>query len=193
MIPNNTITHRSVVTRMANPDHLKTTGLTDYELGGVSIGDATQGLVGWLWTCRVINSDVTLQREGLASQVIFTQANIADVSFAFDHNMRPAFAWQDTTGNCYLRYYDTLTLDYAVIPLGVARTPRMTLDDKRSVSGNTSDIICAYMKDTSLYYRQQRDSFLTERLLVNNLPIGQNLLRIGMGGYQLQFELNTVD
>ena len=43
----------------------------------------------------------------------------------------------------------------------------MTMDDKRPTAHSRSDMLLSYIKasDRGLYYRQQRDKFLTERLL----------------------------
>ena len=53
-----------------------------------------------------------------------------------------------------------------------AVNPRVTLDDKRRGQTSSSDVILAYLRAGSLYYRQQRDRYLTEYLLTANPPCG---------------------
>lgn len=191
MIPADSIMERVLLTPMQYPDNAKVTGLFDYELGGVDIGDPTQGLTGWLWTLYVDGDNVTIFKDGQSPVTLFTQAGIVDVSLAFTQNMQPTVAWKLVSGDIVLRWFDSTINNFTVTNFGQGDTPRLTLDDKREVALATSDIIFGYIRSGSLYYRMQRESFLTEHL-VAAIPSGLHKLeRIGMGGYQLQFELTA--
>ena len=195
MIPTASVQLRPWVTSMLPPDTLKVSSLIDREMGGVAIGDASQGLNGWLWTIEVMGSDVILTREGEPSIVLLVQAGITDIALAFDQNMRPALAWQDDQEHIWLRVYDSVTQVFVTTDFGIGRSPRLTLDDKREVALSTSDIIFAYISNTKLCYRQQREAYLIEHIIAT-VPSGlQRLDRIGMGGLHLIFELspNTED
>lgn len=195
MIPAGSVRFRPWVTSMLPPDTLKVSGLIDREMGGVAVGDASQGLNGWLWTIEVVGSDVILTREGEPSIVLLVQAGIVDIALAFDQNMRPALAWQDDQEHIWLRVYDSVTQVFVTTDFGIGRSPRLTLDDKREVALSTSDIIFAYISNTKLCYRQQREAYLIEHIIAT-VPSGlQRLDRVGMGGLHLIFELspNTED
>lgn len=190
MIPNNSISQRSVLTPMMYPDNSKFRGLMDAELGGVAIGDASQGMETYIWNCEVeANGDVKLTRNGASPIVVYNLPDVVDVSFCFDQNMRVQLAWETSQQELFFYHWDSLANAYAVMPLGTGKTPRLTLDDKREVGATTSDVLCVYIKNNALVYRQQRDAYLQERILISTLPASTELMRVGMGGYQLQFHL----
>ena len=192
MIPGNTIDDRSVLSPVAYPDTQKEVGLMDMELGGVAIENASEGLKGYVWTATG-NADtgtVTLQRNGMPAVDWFNIGSGAtDLALAFNQNMQPVLAWNNSVGEMFLRYFSGLLNAYTTVSFGIGSCPRLTLDDKRSNMSTTSDVIFAYLVGTSLRYRQQRDSFLIERILVPDVSPATVLRRIGMGGLQLQFEL----
>lgn len=195
MIPVNSVKVRSNMPAMAYPDNQKITGLVDQELGGIAIADASKGLVGWTWTVEVIGNEVMLTRNGMPSTLLMVQSGIVDIALAFDQNMRPALAWQDDQEHIWLRVYDSVTQVFVTTDFGIGRSPRLTLDDKREVALSTSDIIFAYISNTKLCYRQQREAYLIEHIIAT-VPSGlQRLDRVGMGGLHLIFELspNTED
>ena len=190
MIPEASVKLRPWVISMLPPDTLKTSGLTDREMGGVALGDASRGLSDWLWTVEVIDDNVVLTREGEPSITLLVQENIVDIALAFDQNMRPVIAWQDTTDKLFLRSYDGVTNLFVVMDMGTGRCPRLSLDDKRQIALSTNDVIFAYIREAALYYKQQRDRYLTE-YFVATVPNGaQQLNGIGMGGLHFQFELS---
>jgi len=64
-------------------------------------------------------------------------------------------------------------------------SPKLTMDDKRESQSASNDIIFAYVKSGSLYYRQQRDRFQTEYFLRSGVA---KLKKIGMNDkLRLQF------
>ena len=172
------------------PDNRKVSGLVDRELGGVALFNPSQGLNGWVWTIFVDGNYVKVQRDGTEPVTLFTQSNIVDIALAFDQNMHPVVAWQDTSDNCFCRWYDTSILEYQILVVQNARTPRLTLDDKRQESALTSDVVFAYIANNALEYRLQRDRYNTVYKVADVFNPLQGLNRIGMVNYRLQFELN---
>lgn len=165
--------------------------LVDYEMGGVALRDPSAGLRVRLWTARYDagTGDVLLSAQGVAETVAFTRAGITELSLAFDQNMNPFIAFVQG-GQAKFWWYDPTVPGqvFSESLLGNAITPRCTLDDKRPGQAGASDIILAYVRNGNLYYRQQRDRYLIERLLLSSVSGG--LRWVGMSkGNRLQFEI----
>lgn len=172
------------------PDDQVVSPLHDYEAGGPEVGSSENGLTGYRWQCWVVGTDVMLQRDGAAAVLLLQQSGITDLSFAFDQSMRPTVVYRLTSGVIYLRWYDTTVNGYLTDNLGVGRNPRLSLDDKRSISAQTSDIILAYITGGNLIYRQQRDRFTIPRTLKSGIADDVQLRNIGMStNLRMQFEL----
>lgn len=191
MIPEGSIKVRVNTNNLLEPDSKKYSGLFDYELGGEDIGNTDLGFLVRTWKVEVINGDVTLFRDEVFHSVLFYDSSIVDIALAFDQSMQVVLAWQTLDGSIYLRYYDSVSLSYAVMSVGIGKCPRLSLDDKRSEFISTCDVIFAYISEGSLRYRQQRESYLTEHIVVGGLSDVMRLERIGMGGLQFQFELKA--
>lgn len=188
-LPGNTASALAIASRFLYPDNLVTGPMEDWEDGGVDIQDATQGLMGYRWRCWVDGINVKAQRDGAAEVTLFSAAGISSISLAFDQAMRPHVAYT-IAGQMYLRWYDSVAVAYVTTNFGMARNPRLALDDKRPEQLNTNDVILAYIRDNSLFYRQQRDRFAVERLLRPGLPDYTILRNIGMGdNLRMHFEL----
>lgn len=173
------------------PENASTVGLEDYERGGVAIQDASQGLMGYTWRCYVVGLDVFIERVGSgAPTLLFQQSGITAIALAFDQNMRPAVAYRTTSNLTFLRWYDSVDQVYVTDSFGDLKDPRLTLDDKRPQSVQTSDIIFAYIRDANLCYRQQRDRYTVEYVLRAGLPADARLKTLGMSDVlRLQFEI----
>ena len=171
------------------PDGETTSPLVDYEIGGVDLLDATQGLLVRNWKCWLDNTDIKVQPEGGVETVLFSGVGITELSFTFDQNMRWSVAYvQDDV--LTLRWYDALVSAHVISSFGPGRNPRMSLDDKRRSQYQNSDMIFAYIRGSSVYYRQQRDRFLIERTLRENLFPNTRLKGMGMNrNLRLQAEL----
>lgn len=165
--------------------------LDDYEHGGVALNDPSEGMVAKLWKIgyNFETSEVYVSAPGVPPTVLFTRSGITELSLAFDQNMNPFVAFvQDGVSKFW--WYDPLLpgMAFEEALIATAITPRCTLDDKRRTQASNSDVILAYMRSGSLYYRQQRDRFLTERLL--HADLGGRLQAIGMNsGLRLQFKV----
>ena len=170
-------------------DDARSVLLVDQELGGVAINDASQGLAVQLWTVSYVGVDVILTSQFGSSSVLFSAAGITELALAFDQNMRPTVAYRQT-GNVFLRWWDTTEAAYVVTDFGVGVSPRLCIDDRRPSQTGNSDVIFAYIRDEALYYRQQRDRYLVERLLRDELSPSTRLKSVGMNrNWRLQFEL----
>lgn len=171
------------------PDERNTSPLVDYEIGGLAINNAAGGLMQRVWKSWVDGVNVMLQPEGGEPILLFTAVDITELALAFDQNMQWSIGYIQA-GLLKLRWFDSLAGGYTTSVFTTARNPRMTLDDKRPQTLSRSDVILAYLRDNSLYYRQQRDRFLIERELRDNIYPGMRLKSIGMNkNLRLQFEL----
>jgi len=173
--------------------------LVDYEYGGTDLQVPGDGLLVKIWRLRYDSNsgDMVISAEGSPTTVLFNRPDITEVSLAFDQNMNPFVAFVQA-GQAKFWWYDPLLpgMTFNESLLGSAITPRCSLDDKRSTQFANSDIILSYVRAGNLYYRQQRDRYLTERLLKTGLPGG--LVDVGMNAalrYQWTIEggSNPVD
>lgn len=192
MLPGNVASSLGISGLLLPPDDNVTSGLEDYEMGGVALNNSSQGFLVQSWRCFVDSgtNDVRVQAGTNPATTIFTQPGITALALAFDQNMRPTIAYV-VADQGYLRWYDSSAGAFVVTAYPGIRNPRLSLDDKRaSQYANNSDIIFAYIRGTSLYYRQQRDRFLIERLLRTGVLPTQTLRNIGMmSNYRMLFEL----
>lgn len=160
--------------------------LIDYEMGGAALNDPSQGLWVQLWRVRVDGSVVYLGPDGGTEQPAFSRPGITEVALAFDQNMQPAIAFVQS-GVAWLWWFDTAVPGMVFTQFPGILNPRLTLDDKRPGQVGNSDVILAYLRAGSLYYRQQRDRYQTEYLLSADPPCG-GLAAVCMStGNRLQF------
>jgi len=151
-------------------------------MGGVALENASQGSNAFRWRCWTdATGDVFLQRDGAPLINFMSMPGVNELAFAFDQNMRPAFAFRAGNDRIDLRWYDSTISQYVMTTgLTTGRNPRMSLDDKRTSQSSNSDIILAYLRGTSLYYRMQRDRYLVEYTAASNLLPSTKLRNIGM-------------
>lgn len=161
------------------------------------MSDPTAGLEYQPWMLTVAGSpfpnQFVLSAPNFSPTVIYTYPNIIQCSLAFDPNMHAAIAYTAQDGpqlwwyNATLPGYNVLTL-----PAG-SQNPQVTLDDKRDLQQRegTIDIILTYTRDNNLYYRQLRDRFTIEYLLMLNVPISNPyVIKVGMNnGWRLQWTI----
>lgn len=165
--------------------------LVDYEMGGVALQDPSEGLLVKLWTVRYdkLTENVLLSAIGVSETIAFSRPDITQVSLAFDQNMNPFIAFVEAGVSKFWWYDPTIpgqVFEESLIASAI--TPQCTLDDKRPTQTGNSDIILAYVRAGSFYYRQQRDRYLTEYLLEAGVSGG--LKWMGMNTkLRLQFDL----
>jgi hypothetical protein len=164
----------------------------DWEMGGVALNDPSQGLMVKTWKFLVSGSDIQVGPDpGGPFTTLFTAPGTTEISGSFDQNMAPHVAYVQA-GVTRIWWFNPLLPGYALMTLPGCTSPRLTIDDKRSSQRGSSDILLAYLRAGSLYYRQQRDRFATEKFLCV-APAGVYALgRFGMGiGLRVVIELFT--
>lgn len=181
------------------PDNLISTNLVDYELGGIGLSDASQGLQVQEWTLQVvglgINTSIQVSSSNTPPTILFSLPNITWGRLAFDQNMHPVICYVDQTGPGFWWYDPTIPGQIFTSLSSDVQTPCCSMDDKRSleIRLGTNDVIISYIRANGLFYRQQRDRYGIEYSLYPNLNLiipNPNLNKIGMGvNYRLQFEI----
>lgn len=155
----------------------------DYEDGPIALQDPTQGLATQQWRAYIQGSGVFVEADNTpAFQILPNTANsITDISIAFNQNADLHYVFVDAEV-CKLWFYNTLTSAFELKTIPEARTPKITLDDKRPSQSGRSDIILSYIKnDNKLYFRKQRERFEIEHLLHNGPFIALERLYMNEG------------
>lgn len=188
MMPENTLSLQPVNAPYLYPDNLVTGSLRDYEMGGVAIENPSLGLLYQAWTFWLDGSAIKCGPLTGGETVLLSVSGATSVSGTFDRNMRPSVAYAvGDTG--YLWWFDTVTNGMVTTAFPGISEIRVAHDDKRPTADFRSDVIVAYTRAGSLFYRQQRDRYTIERLLATDL-VGQ-LRNMGMTtALRLQFEIN---
>lgn len=192
-LPSNALSTSSVPSRFFSARAGATSKTIDYEDGGAALNDPSEGLLYQRWRARLFragefDSAVWLDATGVDEFEWLTVPYMTEISFSFDANMRPTVAYV-AEEKAFLNWYDAAAPGYVTTALDSdVITPRVSMDDKRYVASNgyqLSDVILAYVRGGSLYYRQQRDRYQTERFLQAGVT---PLIRIGMSrGLRFQF------
>lgn len=187
MMPGDALSSAPVPAQFVGGRRLYVRHDSDYETGGVALNDPSRGLNYQEWHAYINGDDVMLEAEHVAPVVLYSAPGIAEISIAFDQNMRPALAFvQD--GIAYLRWYDTQLGAQVVTAFPGAENPRITMDDKRATQSLSNDIILAYLKAGVLCTRKQRDRYSIEYTHTSGLD--HALIKIGMNSAgRLQFML----
>lgn len=190
-LPTDALPYQTPVDAWLSPDVVGRPSLVeDYEEGGVGLNDPSQGLQVQDWYFYLVGNAVTAD-----GTTLITVAGITELSGSFDQNMNPTIAYV-ATGQAYLYWYETATEMQITTTLAAdVRSPFVTMDDKRgpATTININDVLLFYIRGTSLYYRQQRESYDTERLLYEGVTADQVILRAGMSvGLRMQVELGPL-
>jgi hypothetical protein len=181
----------------------------DYETGGVAIADSSQGLAVQTWRGRLLSDTTTLTTRSIHTYtgmvhivldvpdsptispfVVSSASGIKAFSFTFDQLMRPVVSFiQDNHAKLY--WYDSSVEAFVVTDFGSGVTsPKVTLDDKRATQVSSSDVIFAYVENSNLYFRAQRDRFTVPYLLRIGIAA---LLKVGMtANYRLKFQCDAL-
>jgi hypothetical protein len=177
---------------MLQPDAIgRPSRIEDYELGGIALNDASQGLQVQNWRLQLVGTEIRVAPEPYTSEtVLITAAGITQCSLAFDQNMNPAVAYMQFN-QAKLYWFDSVPGEMVTTTLASdVRSPFLSMDDKRDKSNTRNDVLLFYIRSNRLCYRQQRDRFNTERTLA---WFDGNLLSIrkaGMNdGLRMQIEV----
>lgn len=191
MIPTNALSTTLVYGRFLSPDNLPISDLVDSELGGIGLSDPSQGLMYQVWTASLVGipgevgTSVTIEAPNTPTQLLFALDGLIAISLSFDQNMHPFIAYATVSGAGIWWYDATLPgQKFTALPAG-SSVPKCSLDDKRPLATLTSssDILVAYIRDDNFYYRQERDRYLTERLLlpdVSTYLLAPKVGKVGM-------------
>jgi hypothetical protein len=167
------------------------------QLGGIALQDASQGLEVQTWYLDVNDSgDFLLRADSVAQTLLFTRPGTTWARLSFDQNMFPIISFVQS-GQPYYYWYDPLIPAFQFVPMDVGVTfPCVTMDDKRAleIRLGTNDVILAYLRGGSLYYRQQRDRYGVEYLLAPAPSYPTPVLwKVGMTvQLRLQFKLEDI-
>ena len=195
MMPAGGMSVTSVPSSMTAPDTLGRNPITmDYERGGAAVGNSAMGLNSLNWRIQVVGNEVRLSPSPYTTEtVLFSVAGITEASLGFDQTMRPAVAYV-LNGVAKLWWYDTQAAAQVTTTLASdVRSPFLTLDDKRGSASASNDILMFYLREQSLYYRQQRDRFQTEYLVSAFDFAVARIARVGLStGLRMGVEVERV-
>lgn len=149
--------------------------LQDWEMGGVALNDPSQGLRVQLWKFTLVVDEVTgastisVEAPTVSKTVLFTGVDVNEIAGAFDQNMNPVVAYTEG-GTPKLWWWDPTAgaMVHTTLPAGCIDL-RVSLDDKRRFNVAESDVILSYVRGGAAYYRYQRDRYLVEYLLSDNI------------------------
>jgi len=201
-LPNNQASSVPVIADYISPYSRHTELLEDYEYGGIALNDGTQGLevqVWYLW----YNDDETSPNYGdftvsaedtLETAVVLNVPNVTRCGLAFNQNMDVCIAYETSDCNAQIYWWDPVPVAYTTYALpGGSKNISCCFDDHRATQTGYGDIIVGYIRAGTLYYRQERDRFLTERSLgtvgggvLHKVGMTRNLrlkfdVRVGLG------------
>lgn len=173
-LPDDQASTEAVIANYEIPYNRYSGPLEDFEAGGIALNDSSQGLAYQVW--HLIYDDdesspgygnFTLRAESTGDvSVPLNVPNVTRVGLAFNQNMDVFICYETRDCEAKFYWYDPLLADHATSTL-VAGSQSLAccLDDHRITQTGTSDIILAYIRSGTLYYRQERDRFTIERSL----------------------------
>jgi hypothetical protein len=166
-------------------------GRSDVHYGGVAVGDPSQGISYQLWTAYINGGNIWLGAPNTIAAPLLTGVSATWVALAFDQNARVFVAYSTANGQAYYYWFDSTIPGYRTTPLiGSINRVFAALDDSRPAEITQSDLILAYVRSGTLYFRAQRDRFGTEYTL-GTAPA--TLVQIGMNrGNRFQFGFQNV-
>ena len=190
MLPDNVLSTREMPSTFLYPDGIVNNKLTeDYEMGGVALQNPSQGLrvKPWYGFWETTDNTVYLKPDITGTPVaIFEEADVFELAFSFDQNMRWVAGTFTTDGTFRLRWYDSSVANYVITVVNGLTSFRLCHDDTRaaSVSLGFSDVLLTYIRNNNLYVRIQRERYGGEHLLQSNLPDNLRITNFGMSERQ---------
>jgi hypothetical protein len=189
-LPQDSASSSPLIADYLSPYDRYKTPLVDWERGGIALADPSEGVDFQVWKLvydgdeeSPTYGDFTLYPEDEGDPVVVINVpDVRNVALAFDPNCHVFIAYYLKDGSAKYYWYDTLASDYTTDTLPAGSTaPAACLDDHRDIQvrEGVSDIIMAYTRGGIVYYRQERDRFLTERQIgtgVGSSPVD----RVGM-------------
>ncbi len=192
MLPDHVLSTESIPAQFRFPRNIPKRPLISYEYGGVALNDASRGMRVRVWKGEYLDGQLFVSADGVAPVAVLSVPNLTDFDFTFDQNMRLAIAYELVGGGSRFYWYDSTIVSYTTLVLADGTiTPRCAIDDNRDYQTSRSDIILAYVRASTLYFREQRDRYTIERSLTNEAGPG-GLIQIGMNRvWRFQFQLST--
>jgi|SRR6478736_4309169 len=190
-LPQNALSVTVVPGVLLPPDNWsRASDLVDYDLGPNAVGDPSLGLNYQVWQAELQGNNIVCfpYTTGTPQTVITTDTGITALSFSFDQNARPYVVYQ-SGANTKLYWYDSSLPGFTTTTYTGISSFFLSLDEKRSVESNNSDVLFLYIRSSNLYYRQQRDRFLTERLLKSSPIGGTKIVKAGQNN-ALRFQIH---
>jgi len=189
-MPNNSLSQIAIKYTWRGRDTQDPTDLQDTEEGGVALNNTSMGLEYQLWTFTYDAHYAYVNAPNQPKIALFAKDGIENIRGCFDQNMNPFVAFFQG-GQWQYWWYDTVSsgMVFSSLPVGVTSVA-CTLDDKRQINSNTSDILLFYTNNGNLYHRRQRDRYTAELLV--RAGVGGTLVKVGMNGIQrLQIKMQT--
>jgi hypothetical protein len=177
-IPENRLSTIPITADWLSPDERDRIWTEDYEAGPIAIGDPSAGQAYQSWHLTYADGTgtftVTPETTGSPVDVRTGILNVTQCTFAFDQNGNVTLAYTES-GVAKLYWYDTAQQKFVTDTITDAIFPSVCMDDKRTTQNTANDIALFYTKqqpDTTynLYYRKQRERFLTEYELEAGVP-----------------------
>jgi hypothetical protein len=177
---------------LAPDDRIRSSLLVDYEMGGVDIGDPSQGLQVKAWEARVSGGTIQVRPDGAGTWAdVTSDSGITEIALAFDQNMRPTVAYV-AGGTAKMYWYDAVAAAYVTSTFAGATSPVVTMDDKRDMQIGLNDVLLFYLQAGRVKHRRQRDRYTIEYDLAD-VPTGMTrITRWGFTvGKRIQLEFGT--
>lgn len=193
-LPGDALPNTVAAVALLSPDDIgRSARVIDYELGGIALNDGTQGLQVQNWRARLVGTEIRVAPDPYTTEtVLVTAAGITQLSLAFDQNMNPVVAYVQS-GLTKLYWYSTALQAMTTTTFDAeVRSPFLCMDDKRNAASllNINDVLLFYIRTNRLCYRQQRDSYNTERTLAWFDGSQVTINKAGMNvGLRMQIEL----
>ena len=162
-------------------------------IGGIALGDGSQGREVQFWTCSYDGANVNVDGELSGSgSFALPIANVLSCCLAFDSNMAVAICYTKTDGG-YLYYFNAFSSQFETLYFASILSCRVAVDKTTQFFNAQSDVIFAYVADDGVVrWRQQRDRYLVEYTVGPAAP-GKTLVRLGPSeDNRLQLQLLAV-
>lgn len=205
MLPGNrtydiTASNMQLVAPYLRPDNFAPgSELSDYEMGGLAIQDASQGLQTQVWRGCWNASDSTaylIPNFNCADATpLFVEPGVVEFTFTFDQAMNWVAATRKADNTAKLYWYDTVTETRIVTDYTDIQSIKLSHDDKRQlqVLQGLTDVIFTYItySDKRIRYRTQRERYLTEWLASNvQYPSRSRIQQFGLTeAFRMQWKI----
>ena len=189
MLPHNAISTQPTYAAYQSPDDIDNQSAQSFEYGGIAINDASKGRLYQVWRAYfdAAGAYVAPSVAGTPVTTLVVGTGITYVSVGFDSNMAPALAYVQN-GVFYFRWYNTSISSFQTDTHADWTSAKVSTDDKRKGEEGISDVIVAYTRAGTLYWRQERDRYTVEYTV--GVSGTRTLTRLGMNVQErMQFEL----